>query len=124
LLGVGRSAYVSLWIMGDGQSLSSPNMRYSANAVTYVRPTFFGGTERWSRLFVVDAVGRTLWETRIHSDVDQPWRESGVLSWQPDSSFVVFELAQINAATLRLQSAPFPGSPSIEEIADDLDSKP
>jgi hypothetical protein len=123
IMGACRGAYVSVWVFGDGQSVTSPNLRYKASAVSFVRPTFWGGTEKWSQLFVEDAVGRTLWETRIYSDVSQPWRELGSLSWQRDSSLVVFEIEQTNDARFRLQSAPFPGSPSAEDIADELEAQ-
>jgi hypothetical protein len=121
VVGTCRGAYVNLWLVGGGQSLTSPSMRYSAHAVSYNGKTFFGGTKRWSHLWVVDGLGRTIWETEVYSDLEIEWRTDGAVTWAPDSSGVVFTAVQENGASVEIHSAAFPAGPSVEEIIDDLE---
>ncbi len=119
-VGACRGAYVSLWVIGSGQSLTSPSMRYSASAMSYEGKTFFGATRRWSRLWVVDGLDRTIWETKIYSDLDVEWRADGAVTWAEDSSEVVFTAEQTNGSRLEVHSAAFRPAQSAVEIIEEL----
>lgn len=119
-MGACRGAYVNLWVVGSGQTLTSPSMRYTASAMSFEGKRFFGGTQRWSRLHVTDGLGRVIWETKVYSDLDVEWRADGTVLWSADSSEVTFTAAQSNGARMKLHSATFPSGPSVDEVVDDL----
>lgn len=117
-----RLAYVSVWVIGGGESYASPSGRYLASAMSYEGRHYFGGPDHWVELSVENHRGKRIWGAVVRPEAHAcDWRAHGALTWSADSSHAVFRCEDpTTGAVFELASTRVTAQPTLDEAVEEL----
>ena len=105
--------------MGGGQSITSPGMSYRAHAQSWNGATFWGADRHYSKLWLIDPLGRESWSVELEG-VALDWRQDGAVTWAPDSSVAIYRAENSDGTIIEVRSPSLPSVKSVDEAALEL----